>query len=405
MNKEILNKIAKIYGTPTYIFESEKFIENYKHLLYAFRDIYPKFEIAYSYKTNYTPKICKIVKELGGFAEVVSDMEYQLAKQLGYENPQIIFNGPFKGAKLEEHLLQGGILNIDNLQEVERVIELSRKYPGCDLNVGLRANIDVEQGFISRFGLDIYNGEFKNAFRALNSNDNINIVGLHCHISRARNLQAWKARTQTMLELADQYFMEPPKYIDLGSGMYGDMDGFLKEQFGGNVPSYSHYAEAVASLFKEHYKYLDYDKMPILFTEPGTTLIAKYIGMLCRVSSLKKIRHKWFAILNCSSENIGEICTMKKLPLTVWGEQKEEFRSIDLVGYTCLEQDVIYKEYAGKISVGDNVFIGNVGAYSIVSKPPFILPNCQVLDLKEDGCIEIIKRQETYDDIFHTFTV
>ena len=32
-----------------------------------------------SYKTNYTSYICKPVKNLGGYAEVVSDMEYQVA--------------------------------------------------------------------------------------------------------------------------------------------------------------------------------------------------------------------------------------------------------------------------------------------------------------------------------------
>lgn len=35
-------------------------------------------------------------------------------------------------------------------------------------------------------------------------------------------------------------------------------------------------------------------------------------------------------------------------------------------------------------------------------KPPFILPNFPVLDISGDQ-VEVIKSQETFDDIFHTF--
>ncbi len=64
-----------------------------------------------SYKTNYTPYICKPVKNLGGYAEVVSDMEYQVALQIGYSANHIVYNGPVKGPLMERHILNGGILN------------------------------------------------------------------------------------------------------------------------------------------------------------------------------------------------------------------------------------------------------------------------------------------------------
>ena len=73
---EVIN-LEKEYGSPLYIFHAGEFKKNYMDLLETFRKIYPKYNIAYSYKTNYTPKICKLVKELGGLAEVVSEMEYR----------------------------------------------------------------------------------------------------------------------------------------------------------------------------------------------------------------------------------------------------------------------------------------------------------------------------------------
>ena len=46
--------------------------------------------------------------------------------------------------------------------------------------------------------------------------------------------------------------------------------------------------------------------------------------------------------------------------------------------------------------------INNCGSYSLVMKPPFILPNFPVLDICGEK-VEVIKKGEVFDDIFHTF--
>lgn len=67
------NQIAELieaYGSPLYVFHEEPFVENYKRLAEAFRSIYPKYNVAYSYKTNYAPYICGLAKSLGGYADL-----------------------------------------------------------------------------------------------------------------------------------------------------------------------------------------------------------------------------------------------------------------------------------------------------------------------------------------------
>ena len=76
---------------------------------------------------------------------------------------------------------------------------------------------------------------------------------------------------------------------------------------------------------------------------------------------------------------------------------------MDFGGFTCIESDYLYRNFNGKLATGDMVVFGNVGSYSVVLKPPFILPNFPVIDISE-GSVELIKRQETFDDIFHTFS-
>ena len=80
----------------------------------------------------------------------------------------------------------------------------------------------------------------------------------------------------------------------------------------------------------------------------------------------------------------------------------EKYTNMDLVGFTCIEGDVLYRNYTGELAVNDAVVISNCGSYSLVMKPPFILPNFPVLDICGEN-VEVIKRAETFDDIFHTF--
>ena len=156
LEKELVSELVEKYGSPLYIFHEKEFRENYMNLLNAIRAYYPKYNIAYSYKTNYTPRICEIVKEMGGLAEVVSDMEFNLARKFGYDYEQIIYNGPVKGLGLFEQLKNGGVANIDSLDEMATVVKFAKENPNINLRIAFRVNIDIGQGFISRFGLDAY---------------------------------------------------------------------------------------------------------------------------------------------------------------------------------------------------------------------------------------------------------
>lgn len=149
----ILN-VTKNWGTPCYLFRTDDFCTNFKKLVDSFRKYYPNYIPAYSYKTNYTPFICKLVKQMGGYAEVVSDMELYLAQKLGYKAHQIIYNGPNKGSMLDNHILNGGISNIDSICEAKRIKKLANQNSNTIIKVGLRLNVDIGAGFVSRFGID-----------------------------------------------------------------------------------------------------------------------------------------------------------------------------------------------------------------------------------------------------------
>lgn len=387
------------FKTPYYVFYADEFIENYKALEKAFKSIYNNYQLAYSFKTNYTPAVCNLVKELGGYAEVVSDMEYELALKIGFPTNKIVYNGPGKGDFVEHCLLGRGLLNIDNLTELDKVCNIALKYPDKWFEVGLRINFNIGTDLHSRFGIDVTNGDFEIALNKLKVH-NISVTGLHFHISRARSVDAWEKRIISMLDVANKYFNGKLKYIDIGSGMFGKLDPELQKQFG-PTPTYQDYAEKVALKMAEYYDEYPQDEKPLLITEPGTTVVSKYFHLFSTVLDIKEIRNKHYALLDCSFHNVGEICGLKQVPITVKNPTASPayYNGIDLVGYTCLEQDVIRSNYCGNLEKGSIVEVYNVGGYSIVEKPPFIHPDIPIY-MHKSGEQICIKRSQTFDDIF-----
>ena len=83
MDKDLLQDLSMEYGDSFYLLHSDVFRNNYSDMLNAFRKFYRSTEIAYSYKTNYTPILCRVINESGGNAEIVSEMEMWLAEKIG----------------------------------------------------------------------------------------------------------------------------------------------------------------------------------------------------------------------------------------------------------------------------------------------------------------------------------
>lgn len=401
INPDILSGLRCEYGDAFYLLDSKQFRINFLELKEAFSNIYPNFNIAYSYKTNYTPKLCKIVNELGGYAEVVSEMEVELAFRVGVNPKRIIWNGPIKNLNvLKRFLLQGGTVNIDTLEECCQIKKIAMQHPESVLNVGIRCNFDVDDGVLSRFGLDIDGKDFEETLKMICNTKNVKLINLQCHFAK-RQLEYWPKRAQGMLDLIQRIGIVPER-IDLGGGLFGKMEDSLKEQFNAKIPCYEDYAKASATLFTEYFK--NKENKPELLIEPGSALVGDCMKFVGTVKTIKQIREKTIVSVLGSQKNISMTGVNPPMKIFAMGKEQQMYVDADLVGFTCIESDTLYKNYTGKIAIGDMVVISNCGSYSLVMKPPFILPNFPVLDISE-GKTEVIKRSETFDDIFNTFSM
>lgn len=397
INNATIKTLRSEFGDAFYLLDSEQFRKNFLELKDTFQLIYPNFNIAYSYKTNYTPKFCKIVNELGGYAEVVSEMEAELAIRCGVEPTRVIWNGPIKNLdKLKEYIFMGVTVNIDSLSEAKYIEELADK-TDKKLNVGIRCNYDVNDGVVSRFGFDVDGDDFNEVLDIVTKTPNLHFVNFQCHFAK-RQVEYWPARAKGMLELIDRLGIVPER-IDIGGGLFGKMEDSLKAQFNVEIPDYKAYAQAAATQFADYFK--DRDYKPELVIEPGSAVVGDCMKFVGTVKTIKNVRGKYIASVLGSQKNISMSGVNPPMKIIHMSEGVK-YTNMDLVGFTCIEGDVLYRNYTGELAVNDAVVISNCGSYSLVMKPPFILPNFPVLDICGEN-VEVIKRAETFDDIFHTF--
>ena len=403
LTRELLNSLSNRFGNAFYLLESEKFKQNYIELTESFKSYYPKFNIAYSYKTNYTPKLVQIVNKLGGYAEVVSEMEMAIALKSGVHPTQIIWNGPLKNEiKVRELLLAGGTVNIDSIYELNNIKSIADNNREQVLNVGIRINYDVGDGVISRFGFDVDGEDFDSVLRYIQATPNVHLINLQAHFAK-RSPEFWTARAEGMLIAYDKVVKEyglKPDRLDIGGGIYGKMPLCLRTQLGIGDISYDDYASRAAKLFSEHFR--DSNEAPILFIEPGSAIAGDCMRFVSRIETVKTIRGKMFATVIGSQKNISMNGINPPIDVIPSGLAQKQVVNCDIVGYTCIEGDVLQKNFTGELGIGDFIIISNCGSYSVVMKPPFILPNVPVLDICGDD-VELIKKAETFDDLFHTF--
>jgi diaminopimelate decarboxylase len=406
---ETLAKLAEEHGDAYYLVHPQRFRANLRALGDAFRAVYPRTVLGYSYKANYTPLLCRLADEEGCYAEVVSKMEYDLALRVGVAPRRVIFNGPLKTpAEIEEALLAGAVVNVDSVSEIDSVEALSRRHPDARLRVGVRCQFALSEGHTSRFGIASEGGDLHAVLERLRELPNCTVQGLHCHFSAHRGLGSFRLRAEKMVELAREHFPDaPPPSLDIGGGFFGSMPDALRAQFDEEVPGYSDYAREVASVFAAAFPG---DAAPELVLEPGVGVVADAVDFVCRVAALKRLGEQRLAVATGSIQNIKATPHALEPPVRVVSDRAGAGRPLPgpvvITGYTCMETDVLHPGYPGELRVGDFLVFQNAGAYTSVFKPPFIRPAPAMLSYSEgENTPTVARRREHLDDLLSTYVL
>ena len=209
-----------------------------------------------------------------------------------------------------------------------------------------------------------------------------------------------------MLEIYNQYFIDKIEYIDIGGGFPSKLDKALAKQLNIEVKEQFTYAKIICNELNIYFQDKEVKNLPKLILEPGTAIVADTLNFFTKIIAKKTIRGKTILQTSGSKFNFMGLST-KHIDFSFKEYYMDDskgrtLKTCDVGGYTCIESDYILKNIKSKLDVGDYICIENVGSYSIVMKPPFILPNSPIIEYHEKK-INYIKRKETFEDIFNTY--
>ena len=392
MNTNTLLQIAKDFGSPVYVYDSEKIVSQYKRLTSAFSKV-KQVKINYAVKALSNISILKLLNTLGSGLDTVSIQEVKLGLAAGFSPEQIIYTP--NGVSLEEIEMAAELgvqINIDNLSILEQFGTKHPNTPVCiriNPHVMAGGNTNISVGHIdSKFGISIH--QMPHLLRIV-ENTKMNINGIHMHTgSDILDIDVFLYASEILFNAATNF--KDLEFIDFGSGFKvpykpGDIETNVEE-----------FGKKLSKRFNDFCK--DYGKELTLAFEPGKFLVSEAGYFLTKVNVVKQTTSTVFAqvdsgfnhlirpMLYGSQHDIINISNVKG---------KERFYSV--VGYICETDTFANNRRINEISEGDILAFKNAGAYCFTMSSNYNSRYRPAEVLWHNNEAHLIRKRETFDDI------
>lgn len=390
--------LAEQFGTPLYVTNEARIRANYQR----FKKSFPDADIYYAAKSNYNLTVLKILADEGAGADVFSGGELYCALKAGIPSDKILFNGNSKtDAELEMAVKKNVRISVDSLNELRTLSDIANKRDNhveisfrVNPDVSLRTHPKIATGLReSKFGIP--SSEVIAAYKEAQSLENIKIAGIHCHIgSQILDVSPFVEATKKMIDLVKELARIDIQleFIDIGGGLGIPYENEV-------APSPKDLADVILPVFFEGTK--DLEIHPKLILEPGRYIMADTTILLAKVNTVKHAYKKFVGV------EIGFNLLVRPAMYDAYhrivvankaGEKPSDLYTI--VGPICESGDVLARDrYLPKIEKDDLIAILDVGAYGFSMSSQYNgRPRCAEL-LVHDGKVDIIRKEESYDDL------
>ncbi len=391
--------LAKRFGTPFYLIVEDEVHERLRRFKKAFP--YSNLMPQYAVKCNSNIEILRIVKQEGFEADASSVGEIILALLAGFEPNQVTFTTPYKSEQDILFAARVGVkaITIDCLEELERAIRVSSD--DVPITVFIRINPKITLGEYTtidhQYGIPI--DLAKQAIERATAAKNIRLIGFHWHGGYVPSPEVYKMAMRKIIPLAKYAYSigNNIEYLDFGGGFpaeYGDAQVFNPEDFG----------DSFVEEFEERIIEAGLPKVKLIF-EPGKFIVAAAGIGITKVVSVKKIGERDVAIVDGSTYAMLPdplICDCYYHILPANKMEMPTALTYDIHGCTCDCLDKIGKKrQLPELKEGDILAVMDCGAYSTVLTSNFnTLKRPPVILLKEDGATQVIRRRDTYSEMF-----
>jgi diaminopimelate decarboxylase len=401
-----LPEIIQYFGTPFHILDEKGIIENGEILKSNFRD-FPGFREFYAIKALPTPAVAKIMQKMGFGLDCSSNSELILARANGFRGEDIMFSSNNTSDELFKLAAADGccILNLDDILFIDKVpvfpeLICFRYNPGERRTGNQIIGVPVE----AKYGLR--HDQIVEAYRRAQARG-ARRFGLHTMVISNERNQLYMIETVRMLldimAMVSKDLKIKFEFFNIGGGIgipYRPDD---------KAPDIQVLAEESLKLLQDFRQSHGY--MPKFFMECGRFITGPHGVLVARVINRMSKYREYIGIdaATMTSNPRPAIYESAYHEISILDSQGQLRKGnediVDVVGPLCENSDKFAKQRRlPQAQVGDILVQHDTGAHAPAMAGNYngwLRP--QWLLLRTDGSVELIKRAETYDDLFATF--
>lgn len=398
--EQILPEVVDHFGTPFHLYDEKGIRETGGTLNEAFADI-EGFREYYAVKALPNPQILKIMHDLGFGFDCSSIAELALSRQIGARAEEIMFTSnntsdeEFAAAEADA----GCVLNLDDISLIDKLPEMPElicfRYNPGERRTG---NSIIGNPLESKYG--VAHEQLLEAYRKAMERG-AKRFGLHTMLASNELNYAYMVETTRMLLERVEWIAKTLgirfEFINIGGGLgipYRPGEKPL------DISGMGHEIGKLFQLFKRHHGY-----MPKLYLESGRYITGPHGVLVTTAINRKEIYRTYVGVDSCMSSLMRPGLYGAYHHITVLGKQAE-CETVDVVGSLCENNDKFaIQRSLPKISDGDILYIHDTGAhghamgfnYNGKLRPKELL-------LRQDGTVELIRREESLNDLFATLS-
>jgi diaminopimelate decarboxylase len=392
-----LAEIAKQFGTPCYVYSKNEIEFRWS----AFDSALGRKPhlVCYAVKANSNIAVLNLLARLGSGFDIVSIGELQRVLKAGGGPENVVFSGVGKKVEEMEFALQQNIkcFNVESANELIRLNEVAASM-NLSAPISLRVNPDVDAKTHPYISTGLKDNKFGIAFESAKdvylqaaSMENINVVGIDCHIgSQITNLSPFKDALLRVLALIDELkeLNIELKHLDIGGGLGITYQNEMP-------PSPADYVNIITETMQ------DYDLEIIM--EPGRSIVGNAGVLLTEVQYLNETPYHNFAIVDAAMNDL-----IRPALYSGWHDIKrvEEASNAkevnyDVVGPVCETGDFLGKDRNLRLEHGDLLAVCSAGAYGFTMASNYN-SRPRVAEIMVDGDqVHEIRRRETVDELMN----
>ncbi|MCZ7394182.1 MAG: diaminopimelate decarboxylase [Candidatus Methanoperedens sp.] len=392
-------ELAERYGTPLYVTNESRVIENFS----SYKKAFPHADIYYAAKANGSFAILRILAKQGAGADVFSYGELYMALLAGIPREKILFNGNSKtDFELQKAVEIGVKVSVDSRDELHTLSQIAQKAKK-EVEIAFRVNPDVSPKThpkistglrTSKFGIP--SGEVVDIYREASELPGISPCGMHCHIgSQILDTAPFREAMHKMMDLVEKVTALgiDLSFVDMGSGLGIP---YKKDE---RAPTPQDHADAILPVFEERTGALGIS--PKLILEPGRYIVGDTTILLTRVNTVKKAAKNFVGVdagfnllIRPSMYESYHYAVVANKAASPPGD------TYTIAGPICETGDILaHDRELPHIEKGDLIALLDSGAYGFSMSSQYNgRPRCAEI-LVKDGEADVIREREDVEEL------